>query len=280
MLAAPYLCVAAVALVTGHANCEEMLEVANLTTTVVDFVYRDLSSGRGLRVLSAQDSLHISTLDGCRLVAAEEASGGPPRLISLGRAMFIQVKTGSGESQDFPVPDAFTGIVSNADGELLRDLVRAMNTTERENDDKLWSSLLALLMYPELQLLENAVTALASSGVTGIEYPSAVSFYMAAGNLRRFANRSNLTASYSMLMRSAPSRQEVTEDCLSECPPCPYQECLGLCGYGCNCWKWVCGDCCYHLGCYEHDICCRKKFVRTACLFPFNFKCEYGYTCD
>ena len=30
--------------------------------------------------------------------------------------------------------------------------------------------------------------------------------------------------------------------------------CAGICGPGCKtCWKFVCGDCCYHLGCTRHD---------------------------
>lgn len=288
MVASLSRCLAAVllALTAARANCEELLEVSNLTTAVVEFVYSDLSSGRGLRVLSSRDSLHLSTLDGCRLIAADEASGGTVRLITLGHTMFIQAKTGSGGRRDFFIPDAFTGIVSNADEKVLRDLVRVLNTstTQRENDARLVSSLLELLRYPELQLLQNAVSALASDGVTGLQYPSILSFYLTALNLERLAQRSNLIADCSLRRVQGKARgrhqRDVMEDCLGECPPCPYQECLGMCGYGCNCWKWVCGDCCYHLGCYDHDICCREKFVQTACLFPFNFRCEYGYTCD
>lgn len=33
--------------------------------------------------------------------------------------------------------------------------------------------------------------------------------------------------------------------------------CLGMCGEGCKCWDWVCGDCCFHWGCYYHDLRCR-----------------------
>lgn len=30
-------------------------------------------------------------------------------------------------------------------------------------------------------------------------------------------------------------------------------ECDGMCGAGCSCWKWVCGDCCAYAGCQVHD---------------------------
>jgi hypothetical protein len=31
-----------------------------------------------------------------------------------------------------------------------------------------------------------------------------------------------------------------------------------MCGNGCSCWSWVCGDCCYHGGCARHDDWCRQ----------------------
>jgi hypothetical protein len=33
--------------------------------------------------------------------------------------------------------------------------------------------------------------------------------------------------------------------------------CYGMCGNGCNCWRWVCGDCCCNAGCRQHDAHCR-----------------------
>ncbi|KAJ7365378.1 hypothetical protein OS493_005485 [Desmophyllum pertusum] len=57
-------------------------------------------------------------------------------------------------------------------------------------------------------------------------------------------------------------------------------ECRGMCGPTCTCWSLICGDCCYHQGCYEHDRCCDVKgFWDTYCLLPFmySFSCSsYG----
>lgn len=47
--------------------------------------------------------------------------------------------------------------------------------------------------------------------------------------------------------------------------------CLGMCGKGCSCWSFVCGDCCFNRGCYEHDMCCRKRFFSTYCVTPFVY---------
>ena len=44
-----------------------------------------------------------------------------------------------------------------------------------------------------------------------------------------------------------------------------YSDCKGLCGKKCECWVLLCGDCCYHKGCYEHDQCCeRYGYIRTV----------------
>lgn len=60
----------------------------------------------------------------------------------------------------------------------------------------------------------------------------------------------------------------------------PYHnKCLGLCGPNCWCWSLVCGDCCFHRGCYEHDLCCSHNKLSAYCLLPFfyQFKCKsYG----
>ncbi|XP_031567785.1 uncharacterized protein LOC116302592 [Actinia tenebrosa] len=53
-------------------------------------------------------------------------------------------------------------------------------------------------------------------------------------------------------------------------------DCYGMCGRKCNCWSSVCGDCCYHQGCAEHDYCCGKNFWSRYCLFPFRYK----FTCS
>jgi hypothetical protein len=58
-------------------------------------------------------------------------------------------------------------------------------------------------------------------------------------------------------------------------------DCLGMCGKKCDCWKFVCGDCCKHKGCLEHDKCCASKGTSSMdCLLVIplvNFSCK-NYT--
>lgn len=56
--------------------------------------------------------------------------------------------------------------------------------------------------------------------------------------------------------------------------------CTGMCGPNCSCWSWVCGDCCFHQGCHEHDVCCEKYGSWSAyCALPLGFSCESYRTC-
>ena len=60
------------------------------------------------------------------------------------------------------------------------------------------------------------------------------------------------------------------------------ENCLGMCGPGCRCcWRYICGDCCYHQGCYDHDMCCRRNgMLSLGCWSPvrliLHFRCS-GY---
>lgn len=56
-------------------------------------------------------------------------------------------------------------------------------------------------------------------------------------------------------------------------------ECLGMCGPGCTCWSFVCGDCCYNKLCLEHDKCCRHRAFSLSCLLPFlyDLSCKEGF---
>ena len=66
---------------------------------------------------------------------------------------------------------------------------------------------------------------------------------------------------------------------------CPYRGnqsngCSGMCGLGCNCWPWICGDCCIHSGCLDHDnYCARDGYRSYSCIFgvPRFFGCQSGY---
>jgi len=52
--------------------------------------------------------------------------------------------------------------------------------------------------------------------------------------------------------------------------------CYGMCGDGCNCWSWVCGDCGCWVGCRDHDYHCSCEGTWTlgcANVFGVPFNC-------
>lgn len=141
------------------------------------------------------------------------------------------------------------------------------------------------LLKCEIGLLSEAAFTMGHlHDITSQEYPSTLPLYMTAS---RMNSRSN---SYpkpgenhqNSDVGSRHERLKREESCSStdECPPCKSAECLGMCGPGCVCWKWSCGDCCYHRGCYDHDLCCRSKPNSLACLLPMAFDCDSKYVCE
>ena len=126
-----------------------------------------------------------------------------------------------------------------------------------------------LMKVKEVGLLKEAAEAVGQKGLTGKDTPAAMPFFAFALRVTQLQTNSDIRNT--TRVRRAP--------CFSKCPPCPGDDCLGMCGFGCTCWSFLCGDCCYHLGCYEHDLCCRVQFIQTSCIFPFNFRCAQPYLC-
>jgi len=124
-------------------------------------------------------------------------------------------------------------------------------------------------LFSEFDMLYDAALAVGySGGMTVQEYPGILPLYMAA--LHQPTAR--------VTLGTAPSFD--TEVAHANCTKTSEgQLCVGMCGPHCNCWSFVCGDCCFHNGCYCHDLCC-VNYVSWSCLFPFGFSCERGYRCD
>ena len=54
-------------------------------------------------------------------------------------------------------------------------------------------------------------------------------------------------------------------------------ECFGLCGWGCECWEWACGDCHCHGECSEHDSYCScSSLWHYWCINIFWVNCNDG----
>jgi len=201
--------------------------------------------GRGIAFLSQADGLlRVSTLDGK-----------------------IIINTEVDEEQKFRS-------IHVLDHKYLQHSNRARPDEPVEHDHPFSHSIKKLLEVQEIALLQEATEAVNQRGLTGRNTPAALPFFMFALRVTQL----HLSPSVSNTTTTIRKRRDV-DVCSGQCPPCVDDDCYGLCGYGCYCWTYVCGDCCWHQGCFGHDTCCRTDFYQTSCLVPYYFHCDESYAC-
>jgi hypothetical protein len=104
----------------------------------------------------------------------------------------------------------------------------------------------AMLQLPEIAQLPALSRALGVRGFTGSDYPAVLA-------LHKTARESASALGINVEKLDTP---QSTGYC--QAYPNSGNDCYGMCGNGCSCWSWVCGDCCYHGGCAKHDDWCRQ----------------------
>lgn len=261
---------------------QRQLKLSRLDYDAVEGVYTEGigSSLNGIRFVSTVDTLYVGDLKGNVILRASEKYG-PFRLVQLIETVFLQYSD-NGYVREYEVPASMvTKLQSPSDMEpTCREMLAEMKSETAANvQQSVESSILRTLEKPEIVLLERAAFSIGDHAINGREYACALPLYIAALQIKKIQlslenMHMGVTAGYSF---RSPTNGD--DSCLQLCPPCPEESCLGMCGPSCDCWSFVCGDCCYHLGCYDHDVCCRKKFYRTTCLFPVTFRCEKHYNC-
>ena len=249
------------------------------------------ADGDGIRFHTTVQSLAVTTMDGQTLV---KSSRFPVSVQSYGqddkatvfqildvvyaesneqtyRLTAADIDTAAAQARGTPNPITRTQLFANLQARELSDPQTAIQ-----------ASVERLLAHPSSRLLEPAARALGVDlGVTGMDEPAAMPFYTTAMKLTearsRIERRRTSRNSFSSYLYRPAVIQKYPDCDLTTCPPCKEDECFGLCGYGCTCWIIVCGDCCLHKGCVEHDACCRKNgFFSAKYLFTFNLACA-GY---
>ncbi len=102
---------------------------------------------------------------------------------------------------------------------------------------------------PEAPLVVDLSVALGHEGITGNLYPGSLPIHMMA---MRWADLLDISVSAANHPSTAGKSSCDKSSCGMECDPCN-DDCFGMCGRACDCWDWVCGDCCAHDGCVAHD---------------------------
>lgn len=262
----------------------------------------------GIHFVSEPQYLYIATMgaDEEPLLVGERPVG-PVRLVRVLEKEFVEVNGDDERSgiEEFAVPIALSAEIKAAmespgDAhkrleEALKDLREANPDTHAEKSD----AFARFLQRSEIFLIEQTAYKIGDMGFTGREYPAALTFLMAAKHIHTvrmdLEDGGNPEGSGALNQRSreestiSPSNREKRfftscggEPCLLPlgCPDYD-NDCHGMCGRGCDCWMWLCGDCCFWPGCHSHDNCCRSSGFWSfwRCWIPYDFNCLYYYGC-
>lgn len=279
------------------SQLDDVLVIDLLRADRVDGSYTSPTLDCGIVFNSTRDSLTVSTLNGSRLMAAEEKVGAV-RLLALGGREFIQhreeVSTVRGGDtreevvQEYAIPRHQGSFTGTQDDEKFVNLLEKLKKVDCSVHTRVMEkSMKHVLSEPATKLLHKAAIAMGKRGITGRDYPGALPLYLTAMRLDSHhpfpSDRSRRSVDYRSSHYSrvihADGTKQSAQVCLTKCPPCEARDCLGMCGRGCSCWEWACGDCCFHTGCYHHDLCCRSRPSSLACWIPLDFDCEKKYIC-
>ena len=136
-----------------------------------------------------------------------------------------------------------------------------------------------LLQMEEITLLEGASRAVGRErGVTGKNTPIILSFHMFALKVAQILGTSMTNE---LNQKSTMPPQKKYRRCTGCLKYQKYRKCNGLCGLKCVCFEWVCGDCCYHQACFDHDACCGKHgYISSQCFLTPSELSNLRSACD
>ena len=136
------------------------------------------------------------------------------------------------------------------------------------------SSAESIVLQEEMQLLPYFSFGLVELGYTGDRYPVLQKLHQISSRIYPHLSQP-IEPPASGSMPASRWWCSSSSECQDEDKrPSEDDLCLGMCGPECNCWCWLCGDCCFYQGCYEHDVCCRNDVYSFSCWFPYNFSCN------
>jgi len=247
------------------------------------------AEGDGIRFVSTPDYLKIMSTDGENIV---EASSARIQTYEGDRyAAYFQLLDkpyADIDDRTYSLPESAAATAQSVTDPIQRANLFARLQADPSHSHRVRAavqeSVERLVAHPAVRLLEPAAQALGEDmGVTGMEHPAALRFYLTAMKLTeaRAMSQEAEEASYrepwSSYFEGEAIIQKYPKCNLRSCPPCRGDNCVGMCGPRCKCWRIVCGDCCTHRGCLLHDLCCRKRGVNSwRCRFPLSF----GFTCN
>lgn len=200
------------------------------------------AAAEGLRLTAqSQDRVAGELLQGgvtLRFAAADNGSSGELTLLDGANQVLLQAQRG-GESSLSILSGALHMQASSAQGLAAEQVAQSGDSAAAAR----------LNARPEMKLLPTLSKLLGERGINGRDYPATYPLHLLASRIADMAD-SSLGESQSQLSPDVLACKDLRKDPNKN-------ECYGMCGRGCSCWSWVCGDCCYHRGCAYHDTQCR-----------------------
>jgi hypothetical protein len=250
-------------------------------------------------VKDGQRSITVATAKGEPIVVFKKPERASMMTVKMGQTQFLvqMNEPGSGlpRYSDYVVPQSFHNVMDSALSQNYVPYGIMQRLDGKTANEARQRAAQELVTRNEADSIVEAATALGSAGVMGTDSPAAQQFYVLAMRLTKIKEKlqRGAVATSDDTVSTQHSFQDMhsfyahkQEKTCSECTTgsCPYRgdrsnNCHGMCGRKCSCWWWLCGDCCVHQGCLEHDDCCMEYgFWSFACLTPVGFSCS-GYSC-
>ena len=225
-------------------------------------------SDAGIKLSAVGNVFEMTSLQDEQLVSSKLLNRHGDRIVSILDANVLNFR-----GENYLLPDHLRTAIEEQQEDLSL-FVEQLSLFQSESQSVLQSRMQQFIKTREAEVIKEMMQVLHDQGeINGKTHPKLLPFLVFAMRLQK-ANQPELKAA----SRSQDLHDRLTLTCNS-LEDNHHNKCLGMCGYSCVCWTIICGDCCYHQGCYEHDKCCREDFFTLECLFPIDFQCD-GYPPD
>ena len=246
-------------------------------------------------VKDGQRSISVATAKGEPIVVFKKPERASMMTVKMGQTKFLVQMNEPGSTlprySDYVVPQAFHNLMDSVLSQNYVPYGIMQHLDSRTANEARKSAVQELVTRSEANSIIEAATALGSAGVMGTDSPAAQQLYVLALRLAKIkgmmekgavATSDGTVPAYQSMHPMYAYKQQTCPECTTG--SCPYRgdrsrDCHGMCGIRCYCWEFLCGDCCVHQGCLDHDDCCVEDgYWSFACATPFGFSCS-GYSC-
>ena len=285
----------------NHGETSPELQIITATKERIEAEYSTLTGG-GILIVSEVsprgEAVHVSvkSTNGETIFEVDRPLGDVESHLLVAGEEFLLINDTSSDGS-FKVTIYHTPAVYSQHAKAMKYLGYAPKPMLRQLDGQTahisgQNAVAKLMAHPKLRLINEAAFALGHH-IHGTDNPAAMAYYATALRLSRISEESarimeDISFEQTRYRRWGlgwlidtlnPSKEHCSNSD-SECPKgeCPEGEkCRGLCGPKCTCWYFICGDCCWNLGCYEHDRICTpngKHSVECLATAPIGFVCS------